>query len=335
MPRTTPTTSLATVNRLARRAATVCTAVIVLSLAAASCATDEPLPVAPLPAAEQPSEAVVGDDPAEIVANDDGLDPAPTTTFVADNSPVEAADTSGDAEPDPETAPAEPPPAEPAQEPATPEQEIAAPVTTIPETPDTTVPSEPCPDGEHPDGSGGCHPDHDDVTPTTTTPTTTTPTTTTPTTTTPTTTTPTTTTPTTTTPTTTTPTTTVAPDENDPWERIKHEPVLASELHPEEDLPDNLWCGPGETGCWTEPDEPEPDPGEVWVHPQAGDVPTVHPDTETSWQKAEWNLDDYLNDYDDLANDHPRPTPNVAAWAASCLGRVVVRPAAVLDEVGS
>ena len=61
-------------------------------------------------------------------------------------------------------------------------------------------------------------------------------------------------------------------------------------------------------------------PDEVWVHPQAGDVPTVHPDTETSWQKAEWNLDDYLNDYDDLANDHPRPTPNVAAWAASCWG---------------
>ena len=91
------------------------------------------------------------------------------------------------------------------------------------------MPSEPCPDGEHSDGSGGCHLDHDDVTPTTTTPTTT------------------------------TPTTTVAPDENDPWERIKHEPVLASELYPEEDLPDNLWCGPGETGCWTEPDEPEPD----------------------------------------------------------------------------
>ena len=58
MPRTTPTTSLATVSRLALRAAPVFTAVIVLSLAAASCAADEPLPVAPLPAAEQPSETV-------------------------------------------------------------------------------------------------------------------------------------------------------------------------------------------------------------------------------------------------------------------------------------
>ena len=164
MPQTTPTTSLATVSRLARRAATVCIAVIVLSLAAASCATDEPLPAAPPPAAEEPSETVASDESAEIVADDDRLDLAPATTFVADNSPVETADTSGDAEPDPETAPAEPPTAEPEQEPAEPEQEIAAPVTTIPEAPVTTVPLEQCPDGEHPDGSGGCHPDHDDVT---------------------------------------------------------------------------------------------------------------------------------------------------------------------------
>ena len=99
MPQTATTTSLATVRSIARRAATTCIAVVVLSLAAAGCATDEPAPA--LPAAEQPSETrpdgVVSDDSVE--AADDGLDPA-TTTFVADDSPVEPADTSGDAEPE-------------------------------------------------------------------------------------------------------------------------------------------------------------------------------------------------------------------------------------------
>ena len=127
MPQTTPTTSLATVSKLARRVAIVCTAVIVLSLAAASCATDEPLPIASLPAAEQPSETV---------ADDDRLDLAPTTTFVADDIPAEAADTSGDAEPDPETAPAEPPTTTLEPEPESPPITTAAPE---PESPPTTT----------------------------------------------------------------------------------------------------------------------------------------------------------------------------------------------------
>ena len=79
-----------------------------------------------------------------------------------------------------------------------------------------------------------------------------------------------------------------------------------------------MWCewrdDIAAVGCWIQPDEP--DPGEVWVQPQAGDVPPVHPDTETSWQTGEW----HLGGYDYLANDHPRPTPKVAAWEASCTG---------------
>ena len=307
MPQTIPTTSLTTVSRLARRSATAFIAAIALSLAAAGCATDEPLPAAPPPAVEQPAETVVSDDSAEP-AVDDGLDPAPTTTFVADDSPVEVGDTSGDAGPDPETAPVEPPT-------ATPDEEVEAPVTTIPAAAVTTVPAEPCPDGTHPDDSGGCHPYHDDVTTTTVTPTTTTvtpttttvtPTTTTvtPTTTTvtPTTTTvtPTTTTvtPTTTTvtPTTTTvtpTTTTVTPDEDDPWERAKYEPVLASELYPDEEYPDNMWCEWQDdntvVGCWIQPElEYDRLYADEWVPPVAAMVPAVHPDTPPpAWDRGE------------------------------------------------
>ena len=306
MPQTTPTTSLTTVSRLARRGATAFTAAVVLSLAAAGCATEEPPPVAPPPAAEQPSETVVvSDDSAETVvvsddsaetAADDGLDPATTTTFVAGDSPVEAGDTSVAAEPDPETAPAEPPT-------ATPDGEIAAPVTTIPAAAVTTVPAEPCLAGTHPDDSGGCHPDHDDV-PTSTAPTTTVPTTTAPTTTAPPTTTvaptttapPTTTVPTTTAPTTTAPpTTTVAPDEDDPWERARSQPVLASELYPDEEVPEGRWCWIVEEDirCVDEP-EPEPEPeygrpyASEWVPPVAGMVPAEHLDTPSpAWDRGE------------------------------------------------
>ena len=292
MPQTTPTTSLTTVSRLARRVATAFTAAIVLSLAAAGCATDEPLPVAPPQAAEETAETVVSDDSAELVADDDGLDPAPTTTFVAGDSPVEVADTSGDAEPDPETAPAEPPT-------ATPDEEIEAPATTIPAAAVTTVPAEPCPAGTHPDDSGGCHPDHDNVTTTTVTTTTVATTTVATTTVAPTTTTvaPTTTTvaPTTTTvaPTTTTvapTTTTVAPDEDDPWERAKYEPVLASELYPDEEYPDNMWCEWQDdntvVGCWIQSEYGRPYASE-WVPPVAAMVPAVHPDTPPpAWERG-------------------------------------------------
>ena len=295
MPQMIPTTSLTTVSRLARRAATAFIAAIALSLAAAGCATDEPLPAAPPPAAEQPSETVVSDDSAEP-AVDDGLDPAPTTTFVADDSPVEAGDISGDAEPDPETAPVEPPT-------ATPDEEVDAPATTIPAAAVTTVPAEPCPDGTHPDDSGGCHPYHDDVTTTTVAPTTTTvaPTTTTvaPTTTTvaPTTTTtttvagPATTTTTTTTapaPTTTTTTTTLPEPEGPELDESTHldlspyspgQIVAASELWPGSDFPADFVCqifpdgdiddDDGNFNCWLTSQVEE------WTPPAAGVVPEV------------------------------------------------------------
>ena len=61
MLQTATTTSLATVRSIARRAATACTAAIVLSLAAAGCATDEPPPRP----TDEPATTVPGGEPTE------------------------------------------------------------------------------------------------------------------------------------------------------------------------------------------------------------------------------------------------------------------------------
>ena len=230
--------------------------------------------------------------------------------------------------------------------PEAPATTAADPAFDAPEAPATTVVAEvvSCSDDEHADGSGGCHPDHDDVITTTTAPTAPTTTTAAPTTTTaaptPTSTAPTTTVATTTSTATTTTTvpataavptsTTVAPDPDDPWERVKHEAVPASDLYPDENLPDNLWCGPGETGCWyaAEPEpepEPEPDgsrrapaPDPSWVEPYAGYVPPVHADTDpASWGTGEWAP---ASGYDYLGNDRPRSTPALEEWSEWCRG---------------
>ena len=221
------------------------------------------------------------------------------------------------------------------------EDEPDTPVTTIPEEqePDAPTVAEPsvtaetplpvsCPEGKHPDESGGCHPNHDTAEPTTTT---VTPTSTAP----PATTAPPTSTvaPTTTvTPTTTAPTaTTEAPDDNDPWERVKTEPVLASELYPDDaNVPENLWCGPGEVGCWLAPDAPDSE----WIPPVVGMVPEVHPDTPPpSWEQGTFKIGH-------RPDDSPRVTPNVQAWMDWCRGSqgcdwVLLQMVWALDYLGA
>ena len=293
----------------------VVAAVVAAALVAAACGSDdtttapEPAAATTAPATTQPAApetAASVQEPASDIETGGGAEPdeAPATTTTAAEESLSAS--AGDA--------------------------LATPTTTEPPTP-TEPETVDCLEGEHPDGAGGCHPNHDAATPTTTAVPTTTvapATTTAPTTTVApatTTTAPTTTVApatTTTAPTTTVapattttaptavPTTTsVAPDPDDPWERVKYEPVLASELYPEEEnLPDNLWCGPGEAGCWT-----LPEPEEVRVQPYAGYVPPVHPDTEpTTWQSGDWAP--RTNDPRD--DDHPRRTPAVQTFIDWC-----------------
>ena len=101
--------------------------------------------------------------------------------------------------------------------------------------------------------------------------------------------------PTTTVPTTTVPTTTVAPGEDDPWERARYRPVLASELYPDEEVPEGRWCWIVEEDirCVDEPaPEPEPEYGRPyaaeWVPPVAAMVPAEHPDTPPpAWERGE------------------------------------------------
>ena len=269
----------------------VVAAVVAAALVAAACGIDdtttapEPAAATTAPATTQPTapETTASvQEPASDIETGSAAEPdeTPATTTTAAEESLSASE--GDA--------------------------LATPTTTEPPTPTEAVD---CLEGEHPDGSGGCHPNHDAATPTTTAvPTTTVApalTTTAPTTTVAPATT-------TTAPTAVPTTTSVAPDPDDPWERVKYEPVLASELYPEEEnLPDNLWCGPGEAGCWT-----LPEPEEVRVQPYAGYVPPVHPDTEpASWDTGEWEVG---SGYRYVGNDHPRPTPDVEAWTASCTG---------------
>ena len=118
--------------------------------------------------------------------------------------------------------------------------------------------------------------------------------------------------------TTTTPaTTTDTPDENDPWERVQSEPVLASELYPDEEVAENLWCemiDDDTLGCETVLDEPEPELAEVWVEPYVGYVPPVHPDTPPpSWEQGTFKIGH-------RPDDKPKATPNVQAWMDWCRG---------------
>ena len=85
-------------------------------------------------------------------------------------------------------------------------------------------------------------------------------------------------------------TTTVAPDEDDPGERAKYEPVLASELYPDEEYPDNMWCEWQDdntvVGCWIQSEYGRPYASE-WVPPVAAMVPAVHPDTPPpAWERG-------------------------------------------------
>ena len=311
--------TLTPIHGTAHRGLGVLAAAAAVFLIAAGCASEEPAatttttPAATAAPVDAPTSTVAG---LSLESDEDDI------AAEAEGDMTAVQDAAGDAD---EPAPDRPAPVATVPDPedgGVSEADTPQAPTTIDDPPAaTTAAPTPvqCPDGEHSDGSGGCHPNHDDVATTTTPPTATT--------------TPTspepepTTTPTTTEPTTTTPTTTVAQDENDPWERAQHEPVLGSELYPDEpEVPEDLWCEiieDGTVGCWTEPDEPEPEPVEVWVEPEpepvepyAGYVPPVHPDTApTSWQTGEWDLD-----YNELANDHPRPTPDVDLWAARCLG---------------
>ena len=295
---------------------TVAAALVATALITSACSSEpEPLPkvvaetttTAPPTSAEAPRKPSACDDPASENLGDgfyargkrryeliDGhclprfdRPEAPDTTAQTEGADRDAAivpDAGGAGESEPDTS-------SPASD------EVAAPITTA--MPTTTslpisaapsvevAPPEQCPAGQHADGSSGCHPDHGD------------------------------------TPTTTVPTTTVAPDGDDPWERAQYRPVLASELYPGEDVPANRWCWvfEDEIRCLeaTEPDsDPEPEPEEVWVEPYAGYVPPVHPDTEpASWDTGEWEPG---SGYRYVGNDHPRATPDVEAWTASCTG---------------
>ena len=119
--------------------------------------------------------------------------------------------------------------------------------------------------------------------------------------------------------------------EDDPWARVWYEPVLAAELWPEGDRDgnpfpeDDLFCQvideatfPDGDNCWYEAEpepEPEPERGTVWVPPEAGMVPVVHPDVpSTEWQRGPVNPRD-------RAYDKPRTTEAVQEWRDWCYPR--------------
>ena len=101
--------------------------------------------------------------------------------------------------------------------------------------------------------------------------------------------------------------------------------VPASELYPDEELPDNLICliqADGHPTCWTETeDNPEL---ENWVPPQAGMVPDPYPECasdRSTWDQtcippSSWDYGEFEPGF--RVNETPRATPAVLAFYEEC-----------------
>ena len=128
---------------------------------------------------------------------------------------------------------------------------------------------------------------------------------------------------------------------DDPWERVVHEPVLASELWPEgaengDPYPDDLFCHVPSGGeledleCYYTTPEPEPEPeplvedteseyssfvqsvqqGQTWTD---SEPPSVHPDTKpASWERGIYDR------FTGRPDDRPRLSIGVAEWINWC-----------------